>query len=197
MNGYAYVLVSVDVFSRYAELVPLRATKDGGAPNSSMTAQAFMNSVVQHWGPPAHLISDGGPEFKLHFEAMCHSLQVDHHLGTPHHSAGHGMVEKLNRTVTETLAKLVNDEDSLWETMIPWAQLAYNAAPHSSLTDSMGTAVSPAEVHTGTRLNITPTIRGARPDMDAEIGEARKTALASAEAILGSTILPLAPFAYC
>ena len=155
MNGYAYVLVSVDVFSRYAELVPLRATKDGGAPNSSMTAQAFMNSVVQHWGPPSHLISDGGPGFKLHFEAMCHSLQVDHHLGTPHHSAGHGMVEKLNRTVTETLAKLVNDEDSLWETMIPWAQLAYNAAPHSSLTDSMGTAVSPAEVHTGTRLNIT------------------------------------------
>ena len=70
VNGYAYILVSVDVISRYAELVPLRATKDGGAPNSSMTAQAFMNSVVQHWGPPSHLISDGGPEFKLRFEAI-------------------------------------------------------------------------------------------------------------------------------
>ena len=85
---------------------------------------------------------------------MCTSLRVNHHLGTPHHSAGHGMVEKLNRTVTETLAKLVDDEDSTWETMIPWAQLAYNASPHSSLADSTGTAVSPAEVHTGTRLNI-------------------------------------------
>ena len=147
VNGYAYVLVSADVFSRYAELVPLCATTDGGAPNSSMTAQAIMNLVVQHWGPLSHLISDGGPEFKLHFEAMFKSLQVDHHLGTPHCSAGHGMVEKLNRTVTETFAKLklVNNEDSLWETMIPWSQLAYNAAPHSSLTDSMGTAVSPAE----------------------------------------------------
>jgi hypothetical protein len=64
------------------------------------------------------------------------------------------MVEKLNRTVTETLAKLVDDEDSTWETMIPWAQLAYNASPHSSLADSTGATVSPAEVHTGTRLNI-------------------------------------------
>ena len=125
-NGFAYVLVCVDVFSRYAELVPLRATKDGGAPNSIMTAQAFMNSVVQHWGTPSLSISDGGPEFRLHFEAMCTSLRVTHHLGTPHHSAGHGMVEKLNRTVTDTLAKLVDDEDSTWETMIPWAQLAYN-----------------------------------------------------------------------
>ena len=64
------------------------------------------------------------------------------------------MVEKLNRTVTETLAKLVDDEDSMWETMIPWAQLAYKASTHSSLADSTGTAVSPAEVHTGTRLNV-------------------------------------------
>ena len=134
-NGFAYdiVLVCVDIFSRYAELVPLQATKDGGAPNSIITAQAFMNSVVQHWGAPSLLISDGGPEFRLHFEAMCASLRVNHHLGTPLHSAGHGMVEKLNCTVTETLAKLVDDEDSTWETMIPWAQLAYNASPHSSL----------------------------------------------------------------
>ena len=181
INGYAYVLVSVDVFSRYAELVPLRATKDGGAPNSSMTAQAFMNSVVQHWGPPSHLISDGGPEFKLHFEAMCKSLQVDHHLGTPHHSAGHGMVEKLNRTVTETLAKLVNDEDSLWETMIPWAQLAYNAAPHSSLADSMGTAVSPAEVHTGTRLCVTLDSRLEIEETASEHTRTTGDALAAAE----------------
>ena len=153
-NGFAYVLVCVDVFSRYAELVPLRSTKDGGAPNSIMTAQAFMNSVVQHWETPSLLISDGGPEFRLHCETMCTGLRVNHHLGTPHHSAGHGMVEKLNCTVTETLAKLVDDEDSTWETMIPWAQLAYNASPHSSLADSTGTAVSPAEVHTGTRLNV-------------------------------------------
>ena len=100
---------------------------------------------------------------------------------SPHHSAGHGMVEKLNRTVTETLAKLVNDEDSLWEIMIPWAQLAYNAAPHSSLTDSMGTAVSPAEVHTGTRLCITLDSRLGTDEATSEHTRTTDDALAAAE----------------
>ena len=92
------------------------------------------------------------------------------------------MVEKLNRTVTETLAKLVNDEDtSVWETMIPLAQLAYNAAPHSSLTDTMGTVVSPAEVHTGTHVCITLDSRLETDETTSDHTRTTGDALAAAE----------------
>mmetsp|Transcript_27060 Transcript_27060/g.63222 ORF Transcript_27060/g.63222 Transcript_27060/m.63222 type:complete len:279 (-) Transcript_27060:131-967(-) len=49
----------------------------------------------------------------------------------------------------------------------------------------------------GTRLKSTPTSRGQSPDMDAVMGDRRKTALASSAASFGSTGLPSRPFAYC
>ena len=163
-GDYSYMLVSVDVFSRYVEIVPLKgtivSTTEGGklttrsAPNSRETAQAFMSSVVQHWGTPAQIITDGGSEFKLHFDAMCEALRVNHHLSTPHHSSGHGTVERCNRTVIDTIAKLVNDNDTHWHTSVPWCQLAYNASPQRSLFQTGGGVLSPAEAHTGARLHV-------------------------------------------
>ena len=164
-EGYAYILVCVDVFSRYVELVPLKgglikATKKGEvdikeAPDSKTTAQAFMNAVVQHWGIPAvGTTTDGGPEFKALWKEMHEELRLKHRLSTPHHSDGHGLVERANRSVIEAIAKLVQDDDEHWQTSVPWCQLALNAAPHRALFDSGGAVLSPAEAHTGTRLHL-------------------------------------------
>jgi hypothetical protein len=48
----------------------------------------------------------------------------------------------------------------------------------------------------GMRLKPTPIKRGPTPDIQAETGWERKTALASCEAILGSTGLPAASFVH-
>ena len=129
-EGYAYILVCVDVFSRYAELVPLKGglTTEGNkeVPSSEETAQAFMATVVQHWGLPQEIIADGGSEFKGAFKAMFECLQVRHSVTTPHHYAGHGLVERTNRSVNNTIAKLVQDEDDHWQQAVPWCQLALN-----------------------------------------------------------------------
>mmetsp|Transcript_24825 Transcript_24825/g.28604 ORF Transcript_24825/g.28604 Transcript_24825/m.28604 type:complete len:205 (-) Transcript_24825:232-846(-) len=49
----------------------------------------------------------------------------------------------------------------------------------------------------GTRLNPTPINLGITPDKDAPMGAARNTALASSDAIFGSTTFPFKSFAYC
>ena len=49
----------------------------------------------------------------------------------------------------------------------------------------------------GTRLNSTPISRGHSPDSDAEMGDLRKTAFASAAASAGLTVSPARFFAYC
>jgi len=163
-GGHSYLLVCIDIFSKYAELVPLKGIpvknppKDGkgrsSSPGSKETAQAFMNAVVQHWGVPESIVTDGGSEFRLHFDEMCRALRTTHRLSTAHHPGGHGTVERLNRTVSATLAKLVDEQDGQWHTAVPWCQLAYNAAPQRSLYGTGAGALSPAEAHTGSRLHV-------------------------------------------
>ena len=157
-EGYAYILVCVDVFSRYVELVPLKGglTLEGGkeVPSSAEAAQAFMAAVVQHWGIPKEVIVDGGSEFKGEFKEMLHELRVKHAVTTPHHYAGHGLVERTNRSVNNTIAKLVQDADEHWQWSVPWCQLALNGAPHKALQQTGAGVLSPAEAHTGTRLHL-------------------------------------------
>ena len=58
-NGYKYILIAMEVFSKYAFAVPLTAA----------TAVAVTEAVVHHITPhgvgrPLYSVLDGGPEFK-------------------------------------------------------------------------------------------------------------------------------------
>ena len=123
------------MFSRYAEIIPVKEI------TSQETAAAFMSHVVKHWGVPEWVLSDGGSEFRLVFDDMCEQLTTHHRLSTPNYSKGHGMVEKMVQEVSHTLAHLLEDDDEHWYDMVPFAQLAYNAAPHKALSNK-NTALS-------------------------------------------------------
>lgn len=146
--GYSGVVTAVDCFSKYGAVIPYK-----GEINSKIAAQALMSGVVKHWGPPEGILTDGGPEFKLLFEATCETLRIKHRVSASHVSQGHGVVEKFNRTIKDTLAHLVDDDDTHWDLSVPWAQLAYNAAPHKALSRG-AQAISPSEAHTGYRLHL-------------------------------------------
>ena len=67
--------------------------------------------------------------------------------------AGHGLVERLNKTFTLTLAHYLRKEAKAWDQYTPWAQLVHNASPHEALTDSYTTGLAPSEVFLGRKLN--------------------------------------------
>ena len=49
------------------------------------------------------------------FESTCESLRIKHRVSASHVSQGHGVVEKFNHTIKDTLAHLVDDDDAHWD----------------------------------------------------------------------------------
>ena len=82
---------------------------------------------------PHEVISDGGSEFKGEFITAMRELRIEHHVTTPCHSEGHGIVERFNRTITTTLSNLIGAQGKeRWTNHLEAAMIAYNYVPHTA-----------------------------------------------------------------
>ncbi len=67
-----YVLVMVEHFSKWIELVPsLDKSREG-------VAYAFLNRVLSHFGAPTEVLTDQGTEFQGEFQVLCDKAFIDH-----------------------------------------------------------------------------------------------------------------------
>lgn len=58
-------------------------------------------------------------------------FRIKHHFSTPYHPQTNGLVERYNRTLCETLAKLV-DQSNEWDQLIAPALFAYRTSRHAT-----------------------------------------------------------------
>jgi hypothetical protein len=67
-----YVLVMVEHFSKWIELVP--------SPNKSNegVAYVFLDRVLSHFGAPVEVLTDQGTEFQGEFQVLCDKALIDH-----------------------------------------------------------------------------------------------------------------------
>ena len=103
VGGDNYPLCMVDVFSRYAIVERLTAA-------TSLNVQLAFKDRVLTLCSPELIITDGGSEFKAHFRDTRTALNLRHHVTTPHHSEGHGIVERFNCSFTRTLSHMLKSE---------------------------------------------------------------------------------------
>ena len=144
-DGYEYILVCVDAFSRWVELIPLKERKAVDA------ARGLVEAVVTKTGGRIRtLISDAGSEFKGEVTQLCEALAIEQRYTAAHRAASHGLVERFNRTVKDRL-KSMTGADKMWVSRLPWVQLALNTSVTASLSKGME-GITPAEVHLGRRL---------------------------------------------
>ena len=119
-GGENYILIIIDVFSRYIFLV---AIKDKAA----MTIATELFRIFCLFGPPKILQSDNGTEFNnsiLHHTMSLFTSAFRH--STPYYPQCNGIVERAVRTSLDLIRKEVTETGISWSILLPTIQLRLN-----------------------------------------------------------------------
>ena len=80
---------------------------------------------------PKTVLSDNGPEFKSKlFQGMLNKYDISQEFSIPYRPQSNGMVERLNRTICERLAAVVDGDYRHWDTFLPKVMVQYNRTVH-------------------------------------------------------------------
>ena len=129
-NGFKYLLVCIDSFSRFCILVPL---KDKSARS---VARALIDEVICRYSSPKVLLSDNGTEFNNSLlKAVCETFAIKKCNIVPYSPQANGKVERANRRILDVL-RFIADSSSAWDECIPQVACSLNSAIHSSINES-------------------------------------------------------------
>ena len=126
-RGNKYVMVCIEHFSKYVELVAL--------PNklAATTARAFMDNVISRWGAPAEVVTDQGTEFCKEFDELLQQCMIDHRRTAPNHPQADGASERMVQVVKAALRKYeLLGKRGEWDQMLAWVGLGYRCSTHAS-----------------------------------------------------------------
>ncbi len=146
--GCRYIIVIVDLFTRYTELVP---TSQNTAVNA---ASAIWRHVIARHGTPMFIKSDNGPEYTGAIVAELLALaNITHQKTLPYHPQSNGVVERRNAEVMKHLRALILQFDSFstWSELLPFVQLLLNT------TICSATRLTPHEMLYGAHLDPSAT----------------------------------------
>lgn len=125
-SGHRYVLVVMDLFSRFINLFPLRDQ------TAQSVAKCIFEQYIRQHGAPESLLSDQGRQFESELvKTLCECLGVHKLRTTAYHPQCDGAVERFNRTMKNKLAKLLFKKGSDWDEHLHQVELAYNTTAHA------------------------------------------------------------------
>ena len=124
--GNNVVLVMTDHFTRWCDAIPL---PDGKA---ATVARALDERVFAYFGIPERIHSDQGRQFQSElFQACCELWGCEKTETTPYRPQGNSVVERLNRTLGNSLrALLIDFEQEEWDRLLPQIVRTLRATPH-------------------------------------------------------------------
>ena len=125
-KGNRYIVVAVDYLTKWPEAKAL------GEATAENVATFIYESIICRHGCPNRILSDRGTHFNNRIvAALMNRFQIKHHFSTPYHPQTNGLVERYNRTLCETLAKLV-EQSNEWDTFIAPALFAYRTSKNAT-----------------------------------------------------------------
>ncbi len=127
IQGFIYVLVCVDHFSRFTVLALL--------PNKSATtvAHATVSHLICPYTTPRVLLSDNGTEFKNQvLRDICTQFHLQQTFTTSHRPASNGLIERTNRKILEILRHLAGHLQETWEDWLSHVAAFINGSVNSS-----------------------------------------------------------------
>ena len=119
-DGYRYILVIADYFSKWTEAFPIKDKCADTVPD------VLVNKIILQFGMPLVIHSDQGREFENGLmKSLCLLLGCVKTRKTPY-----GMVECFNRTCLMMLSMFVNDRRDNWHELLPFVMHAYRTSVH-------------------------------------------------------------------
>lgn len=126
-TGNKYIMVVGDYFTKWSEAYAI--------PNqeAKTVADKLVKEFICRYGAPEKIHSDQGRNFESQlFQEMCKLFAMEKTRTTPYHPESDGMVERMNRTVQDMLAKYVADHQRDWDMHLPLVMMAYRSSVHGS-----------------------------------------------------------------
>ena len=123
------VLVAIDHYSKFLFAVPLKNKR------AETVANALYNNILPKMlSLPTRILTDNGPEFKsIEFNSRLQEFNIDHIYSTRYKASSNGAVERSNRTITEILKGIINNNPANWDRELGKAVILYNNTLHSEL----------------------------------------------------------------
>jgi len=122
-KGNSYILLFTDRFSRRADMYAVSAAEF----TAEGTADILVNKYIPLWGCPVSLHSDNGLQFCSKLSHAIYKLQGIRKTATSsYHPNGNGGVERVNHTMAQMLAMVVNEQQNDWDAHLPHVEFAYN-----------------------------------------------------------------------
>ncbi|CAB1108996.1 unnamed protein product [Ectocarpus sp. CCAP 1310/34] len=119
-KGKFYILLFTDRFSRRADMFAVTAAEF----TARGTAHIFVNQYMTKWGCPTTLLSDN----RLHFcsklsMAIYEVMKIKKVTTSSYHPQTNGGTERVNHTMAQMLAVVVNEQQNDWDIHLPHVEL--------------------------------------------------------------------------
>lgn len=125
-NGNKYIIVAMDYLTKWPEA---KATPSATAED---TEKFIYEEIICRHGCPQKILTDRGTHFNNRLiDSLMERFKIRHLLSTPYHPQTNGLVERFNRTLCESLAKLVNQVNE-WDEYIAPVLFAYRTSKQAT-----------------------------------------------------------------
>ena len=141
-NGFKYLLVIIDVYSKYPFVFPTRNME-------TSTVMEKFTEIFAMYGYPDAILSDRGTNFESEaFQTFCKKRSIKKLRTTSYHPEGNGICERFNRTIKQLIFALLTSRElsrNQWSKVLPEAVHSYRFSVHNT------TAFRPVDLFLGFR----------------------------------------------
>ena len=123
--GNKYLLVFIDTFSGWVEAFPTKKE------TANVVVKKILEEILPRFGIPKVMGSDNGPAFVSQVsQGLARQLGTNWKLHCAYRPQSSGQVERMNRTLKETLTKIALESGgSDWTAVLPYALFRVRNTP--------------------------------------------------------------------
>ena len=126
VDGFKHLIVCIDYFSKWSEA---KAVKDKSAP----TVAKFLYEIICRQGCMRMQINDQGKEFVNEVYENLHEMAgVKQRITSAYHPQSNGLCERQNRTIKDSLVKVLEEKPKEWPNIIDGILFAHRMGIHYS-----------------------------------------------------------------